>query len=146
MSKNLFKMTQAECDSLNPPFNVGDVVNTKEWLYVGHIPTPKTRIGWFIYNVIHGLSMRYRLLPVLSFSVSEFFRNNSDREVSLIASDLASDDGMWCNYDDVTDLLSVFFYGKPKPNYVSWLDNKFATIHDESNDDVIGIMISGYKK
>lgn len=145
MNRNLFRMTQAEYDKLNPPFRIGDVANTKEWLHVGHIPTPKTRIGWFVYNVIHGLAMRYRLLPVLSFSLSEFFRSNPDREVSLIVND--SEDGdMWCNYDDVTDSLLIFFYGEPVPNYVSWLDEKIATLHDESNHSVIGVMISKYKK
>ena len=40
-----------------------------EWLCVGAIPTPKTRLGWFTYHMIHGLAMRYPLRSVIAFSL-----------------------------------------------------------------------------
>lgn len=74
-------------DKLNPPFNhiihsdedgrfYAELSNSDEWLYVGHIPTPKTRLGWFLYNLIHGLWMKYPLWKVLLFAMDK--DNNND--------------------------------------------------------------------
>jgi hypothetical protein len=57
--------------SLNPPrelcIHPPDIPD--EWISVGYIPTPKTRLGWFTYHMIHGLAMRYPLRSVIAFSL-----------------------------------------------------------------------------
>lgn len=56
---------------LNPPRELNrewaDVPD--EWLGVGYIPCPQTRLGWFMYHVVHGLAMRYPLRSVLAFAL-----------------------------------------------------------------------------
>jgi hypothetical protein len=39
-----------------------------KWLYVGHIPAPKTRLGWFMWHILHGLLMRYPLHKVIGYA------------------------------------------------------------------------------
>jgi len=73
---SIFRMTDAEYDKLNPPFALGEVSSDDEWIYIGHIPTPKTRLGWFVYDIIHGLAMRYRFLPVIVFAFEGLFGRN----------------------------------------------------------------------
>lgn len=47
-------------------------VNTDpNWLRVGYIPKPRTRFGWFVYNMAHGIAMRYPLWNVVKFSLSK---------------------------------------------------------------------------
>ena len=56
---------------MNPPRDV--IMHLKnapdEWLFVGFIPKPKTRLGWFMYHMIHGLAMGYPFHRVLAFSL-----------------------------------------------------------------------------
>ena len=77
-----FTIGDAEYDRLNPPvckviFDVDGVyvqqIDDEKWLPVGHIPMPRTRAGWFVYHFVHGLFMRYRLLPVLIYSIQHSF-------------------------------------------------------------------------
>lgn len=57
--------------SYNPPkhINFAPVNVPDEWLLVGAIPRPTTRLGWFTYHFIHGLAMRYPLRSVIAFSL-----------------------------------------------------------------------------
>lgn len=72
------KPTQADYDRLNPPIFdhiLGDdgriyqeLLDDDRWLNVGYIPTPTTRLGWFVYHVVHGLAMRYPVASVLRYA------------------------------------------------------------------------------
>jgi hypothetical protein len=62
-----YALTPAEVARLNPPDDAGE---HDAWLPVGYIPRPATRLGWFVYHVIHGLWMRYPLLKVLGYAVA----------------------------------------------------------------------------
>lgn len=62
-----YSLTNEEADRLNPPYNVGVF---PDWLPVGHIPRPTTRLGWFAYHVIHGLWMRYPPHKVLGYALA----------------------------------------------------------------------------
>lgn len=78
-----FYMTDAEYDRLNPPQANGilgddgyvyeQVITDPHWLPVGYIPTPRSRLEWLVYHLLHGLAMRYRFLPVLAWSFREVF-------------------------------------------------------------------------
>lgn len=78
--KNWWQLTEDEIDRLNPPpeiFVPGNDGNLymlcsyhEGWLPVGNIPAPRTRFGWFMYHLIHGLVMRYPLWKVLGFAIS----------------------------------------------------------------------------
>ncbi len=70
-------MTDADYERLNPPDAqmelLDDGVYIKllddpAWLHMGWVPTPTTRLGWFVYHVIHGLLMRYPAWDVLVWS------------------------------------------------------------------------------
>lgn len=67
-----------EANKLNPPMlatkfdNDGtwDLrVEDDKWLPVGYIPRRRTRLGWFVYHLWHGLSMHYPWYKVLIFSL-----------------------------------------------------------------------------
>ena len=139
---SLLQMTQAEYDQLNPPVTTGEIRNDEKWLYVGHIPTPTTRLGWFIYNIIHGLVMRYRLLPVLVFSISDLFKPGTERETNI---SLPTEDELQCDYDEALDTLYIHLHGIA-PHIVDWIDDRVALLRDENNDDVIGFMVEKYNK
>lgn len=83
--KSWFHMSGDEYDRLNPPFPSPllhpdglyfKALDDNRWLPVGYIPMPQTRLGWFVYHLIHGLAMRYRFLPVLVYSFREAFFND----------------------------------------------------------------------
>lgn len=75
-----FDLTEEEQERFNPPqlyhtydesscrFGLEDA-SGQEWLPVGHIPLPTTRLGWFAYHLIHGLWMRYPLHKVVGFAL-----------------------------------------------------------------------------
>lgn len=73
-------LTDEESARLNPPpsyFTVGDDEAVYErclfhpdWLSVGYIPQPRTRLGWFVYHLLHGLVMRYPLRKVIGFALA----------------------------------------------------------------------------
>ncbi len=72
-----FFLTDDEYERLNPPelatMLMDDGIyfrdlDDEHWLPVGYIPCPKTRFGWFIYHLVHGLAMRYRFVPVLVYA------------------------------------------------------------------------------
>lgn len=80
--RSFFFLSADEYDRLNPPDRVAmlmeDGLYFREiegdyWLPVGYIPCPRTRLGWFIYHVVHGLAMHYRLFPVLVYAFREAF-------------------------------------------------------------------------
>jgi len=83
--RSLFFMGTDEYSNLNPPVIeivedengklYGECLSDDRWIEVGYIPTPSTRIGWFVYHFVHGLAMRYRFLPVLIFSIRNSFFN-----------------------------------------------------------------------
>jgi hypothetical protein len=62
---------QVNYKRLNPPRElcIDWVDIPDEWISVGYIPTPRTRLGWFTYHLIHGLAMRYPLRSVIAFSL-----------------------------------------------------------------------------
>lgn len=77
MLRSYFFLTEDEYERLNPPtlrplMRADGLyfrsLQDERWLPVGYIPRPTTRIGWFVYHVVHGLAMRYRLLPVLLYA------------------------------------------------------------------------------
>ena len=55
----------------NPPFElrVAPIHVPEEWVFVGLVPAPKSRIGWFIYHFVHGMVMGYPFKSVLAFSL-----------------------------------------------------------------------------
>lgn len=62
-----YSLTNEEADRLNPP---EDVDSHPDWLPVGYIQRPATRLGWFVYHLIHGLWMRYPLHKVLGYALT----------------------------------------------------------------------------
>ena len=44
-------------------------VSIDGWVFVGHFPEPKTRLGWFVFHMVHGLMMRYPLHSVIAWSL-----------------------------------------------------------------------------
>ena len=62
-----WSLTDEEIARLNPP---PDTDERDEWLLVGHIPRPRTRLGWFCYHLVHGLWMRYPLRKVLGYALA----------------------------------------------------------------------------
>lgn len=66
-----YTLTDDEADRLNPPdFVDDDVAFPDAWLPVGVIPCPRTRLGWFVYHLVHGLWMRYPLHKVLGYALA----------------------------------------------------------------------------
>jgi hypothetical protein len=73
-------LTDEEYNRLNPPESVlvaGDdgkvyteFVNDDRWMYMGYIPTPTTKAGWFFHHIMHGLMMRYPFHKVLLYAIS----------------------------------------------------------------------------
>ena len=57
--------------ALNPPRElcIEPVAVPDEWISVGYIPKPRTRLGWFTYHLLHGLAMRYPLRSVIAFAL-----------------------------------------------------------------------------
>lgn len=69
-----YLLTEAEADRLNYPCDgcprEGMCESVAEqWLPVGWIPRPRTRMGWFVYHLVHGMWMRYPLHKVLGYAV-----------------------------------------------------------------------------
>ena len=62
-----YSLTNDEADRLNPP---DDADRRPDWQPVGFIPRPTTRLGWFVYHVVHGLWMRYPLHKVLGYALA----------------------------------------------------------------------------
>ena len=46
-----------------------ELVEHPDWIHIGMIPVPKSRLGWFVYNMLHGLAMRYPLRAVIAYSL-----------------------------------------------------------------------------
>jgi hypothetical protein len=79
MKQHWWQLTDEEADRLNPPIlNIieggdGDLyvqhLFHPDWQPVGHVPAPRTRLGWFLYHLIHGLVMRYPLHKVIGFAL-----------------------------------------------------------------------------
>lgn len=75
-----WKLTNEEAERLNPPPLIVVLtddgneyilqVDYPDWQPVGHIPRPRTRPGWFVYHIIHGLYMRYPWWKVLGFALA----------------------------------------------------------------------------
>lgn len=74
-----FKLTDEEADKLNNPdprevWPDEDGIEWErhyynaEWISLGSVPTPRTRLGWFFHHVAHGLMMRYPPHKVLGWS------------------------------------------------------------------------------
>lgn len=62
-----YNLTDNELNRLNPPNDAGE---RDEWLPVGSIPRPSTRVGWFFYHLVHGLWMRYPLHKVIGYALT----------------------------------------------------------------------------
>ena len=76
----MFELTHEETDRLNPPpprvvFDERkeayflEMLNDPRWLPVGYIPTPRSRLGWFAYHLVHGLVMQYPVWKVIGYSI-----------------------------------------------------------------------------
>ncbi len=63
------------------------------WLRVGYIPKPSTRLGWFLYNIVHGLAMRYPFWQVVKFSLSK--GANSGLSVSVVETSGENETGIY---------------------------------------------------
>lgn len=74
-----WQLTWDEVERYNPPplihttaddgnYYIQELFDDR-WLPVGHIPKPRTRLGWFMYHLIHGLVMRYPWWKVIAFAV-----------------------------------------------------------------------------
>ncbi|HMN30828.1 MAG TPA: hypothetical protein PKE45_21925 [Caldilineaceae bacterium] len=102
MSKlSWFRLTDEEADRLNPPIlevaqdeETGktfiELLTDEQWLPVGYIPTPRTRLGWFLYHLAHGLAMRYPFHKVIGYSVHELFRKDNYADFSTTEGPLQS--------------------------------------------------------
>ena len=57
--------------SYNPPDDIVVYVRNvpHEWVDIGFVPRPTTRLGLFTLHMIHGLAMRYPFHRVLAFSL-----------------------------------------------------------------------------
>ena len=68
-----------DTDMYNPPMHLRHVTPDlpKEWLEVGLIPRPTTKLGWFVHHMAHGLAMRYPLRSVIAFSLMMLLRRDS---------------------------------------------------------------------
>ncbi|MEM7534564.1 MAG: hypothetical protein AAF639_20455 [Chloroflexota bacterium] len=57
--------------SYNPPDDIVVYVRNvpHEWIDIGFVPRPTTRLGLFTLHMIHGLAMRYPFHRVLAFSL-----------------------------------------------------------------------------
>lgn len=92
--KYWWQLTDVEVERLNPPPDVyapGDDGNLyilvqyhEEWQPVGSIPSPRTRLGWFVYHLIHGLAMRYPWWKVIGFA----FANTKPETIYLTEADM----------------------------------------------------------
>ncbi|MEM7534030.1 MAG: hypothetical protein AAF639_17740 [Chloroflexota bacterium] len=57
--------------AMNPPAELTTFTpkTHDDWVFVGYLPKPKSRIGWFVYHMMHGLAMGYPLRSVIAFSL-----------------------------------------------------------------------------
>lgn len=77
------RTSKPDYDRLNPPivdhilcddgWTYQQLIDDEQWLHVGYIPTPTTKLGWLTYHIIHGLAMRYPLMSVIRYSFREAF-------------------------------------------------------------------------
>lgn len=69
-----YSLTIEEANRYNPPayqmMQLEEPARYESWLPVGYIPCPRTRLGWFLYHLVHGLWMRYPLHKVLGFALA----------------------------------------------------------------------------
>lgn len=86
MKKNRFTLSDSEYNKLNPPGLIHKYIGGKlfiehiqddKWINVGYIPTPKTRLGWFCYHLVHGLVMRYPVTKVLGYALANTDPNSN---------------------------------------------------------------------
>jgi len=75
-----WRLTREEMDRLCPVHIVkadrdGNLWELKlekdQWLDVGYIPTPKSRLAWFLYDLVHGLAMHIPVRKVILYSLRE---------------------------------------------------------------------------
>lgn len=45
-----------------------ELLNDVDWVAIGYVPRPTTRLGWFVHHIVHGLAMHYPLRCVLAFA------------------------------------------------------------------------------
>lgn len=94
MHTHWWQLTDWEADNLNPPSDIelvmqGDDIERmvryqQDWLPMGHVQIPRTRLGWFVYHVAHGLLMRYPLHKVVGFALAN---NKLESEWETISGD-----------------------------------------------------------
>lgn len=81
MMVDKLQMTDAEYSRRNPPpllikydrirdIDFIEIMEDPEWLSVGYIPVPRTRLGWFLYHLVHGLVMKYPAHKVLFYALN----------------------------------------------------------------------------
>lgn len=75
-----WRLFEDECLYLNPPEHslkiiknnfYEKVIESPNWLPVGYIPTPKTKMEWFFYHFIHGLWMKYPVWKVVLYCLDK---------------------------------------------------------------------------
>ena len=49
-----------------------------DWISIGLVPRPRTRLGWVLHHLAHGLAMRYPVWKVLGFAVVEGLKGATD--------------------------------------------------------------------
>lgn len=87
-----WRLTDEQYDKLNPPpanFIVDEdtkkvyveYLNNKKWLWMGYVPMPTTRIGWFLHHLIHGVWMKYPLWKVVLFA---FDKSNDSGTIFIL--------------------------------------------------------------
>ena len=58
-------------NQFNPPYELRVAPDhvPDEWVFVGLVPAPKTRLGWFVHHLLHGIAMGYPLKSIVAFSL-----------------------------------------------------------------------------
>lgn len=125
-----WQLTDEEAERLNPPIqdiiandDNGDlyesVIYHPDWQPVGYIPSPRTRFGWFVYHLIHGLAMRYPWWKVIGFALA----NTKPEEIDMTGA-----------LDDYGDYLRQYAIDDG-PTFQVMSFQEFVEWHGENGND-----------
>jgi hypothetical protein len=133
-----WKLTDEEAERLNPPIlgitedeegrvYLEHIVDDK-WQPVGYIPSPRTRLGWFIYHIIHGFAMRYPWWKVIGFA----FANNKPGDDWIVDLSKVEDYIRWCQVVGYKhDPIDI-------EHYVAWVESEKANKAKEQHGTATG--------
>lgn len=102
-----YSLSDEEAARLNPP---EDAPRRDEWLPVGWIPCPKTRLGWLLYHLVHGLWMRYPLHKVVGYALANTRPGWEDAAVVAPSPSLIP--AVYISSSDLAPLVNVAERGK----------------------------------